>query len=293
MGVIAQPFGYLLKILYELFGNYGWALVFFTILVNLLMLPLTIKQQKSTANMQKIQPLIAEVQKKYQYDKEKQSQELMKVYQQHNINPMGGCLPLLIQLPIILLLYQVITKPLTYMYNLNTDLINELKTLLGFAPDAIVQEITLAQKLTPEILQMPHFSHLPLIDFNFYGLDLGATPSFSVFNALWLIPILAALTSYLLTHLTMKQNGQSNNTQDNPTVASMNTMNKIMPLISAWVTFSFPAGIGLYWIMSNVVRMAQQIFLNYYFKKSDNSDPLVIEKDSSNKSQKGKKGKKK
>lgn len=271
MGVIAQPFGYLLRVLYEFFGSYGWALIVFTVIVNIIMLPLTIKQNKSTANMQKIQPKIAEIQKKYANDKEKQSQELMKVYQDNGINPMGGCLPLLIQLPIITILYQVIIKPLTYMYGLSSELITKLQTLVGFGADEVVQQINIAEKITPEILKMPEFSHLSTFDLNFYGLNLGATPSFTP-SLLWIIPILAAVTSYLLTKVTQAQMAQP----AEGAASSINTMNKIMPLISAWFTFSFPAGIGFYWVTTNVVRMAQQFFINLYFKKK-NADPLVLE----------------
>jgi YidC/Oxa1 family membrane protein insertase len=233
--------------------------------------------------MQKIQPKAAEIQKKYAKDKEKQSQELMNLYKENNVNPMGGCLPLLIQLPIIFILYQVIYNPLTYMYTLSAASLNKLATLVGFASAKGVQQITIAQKITPDILKMPEFSHLPQIDFNFLGMNLADKPLFDKPSILWLIPILAAATSYLLTALTQAQMPQNNQSE---TAASINSMNKIMPLLSAFFTFSFPAGIGLYWIMSNVVRIIQQYFINFYFKKKDQNDPLVIDNKSTQKKKK-------
>ena len=274
MGVIAQPFGYFLKLLYETFGNYGWALIVFTVIVNLLILPLTLKQQKSTAEMQKVQPKINEIQKKYANDKDKQSQELMKVYQENGINPMGGCLPLLIQFPIIIILYQVIMKPLTYMYGLSDALIKQLQVQLGYGADAYVQQIELANKMTDAIRKMPEYAHIPKINFDFYGLNLGATPSFTP-SILWIIPILAALSSYALTKVTQKLANPSGT--DNPASSQVNTMNKIMPLITAWFTLTLPAGIGLYWIIGNVVRLVQQYYINEHFMKQTASDPLVVD----------------
>lgn len=275
MGVIAQPFGYLLRFLYETFGNYGWAIVGFTVIVNLILMPLTFKQQKSTIAMQKIQPQIAQIQKKYANDKDKQSQELMRVYQENNINPAGGCLPLLIQLPIIMVLYQVIIKPLTYMYSLSDELVVKLQVALGHGAEEYVQQIQLAREMTEEVRSQAEFAHIPVINFNFFGLDLSATPSFTQINALWIIPVLSALTSYAVSKLSQKMTNPEGS--ENAAAAQVNTMNKIMPLISAWFTFSFPAGIGLYWVMSNVVRGAQQFFINKYFMKQKAADPLVVE----------------
>ena len=271
---IAQPFGLFLKYLYELFGNYGWALVVFTIIVNIIIMPLTLKQQKSAAEMQKIQPKIKEIQKRYANDKEKQSQELMKIYKENGVNPAGGCLPLLIQFPIIIILYQVIMKPLTYMYSVSDANIKKLQELLGYGTDKFVQQIELARNITPQIRNMEEFKHIPAINFNFFGLDLGATPTFAL-NALLIIPVLAALTSYVLTTMSQKISNQPGS--DNPAASSVSAMSKVMPLITAFFTFSLPAGIGLYWVIGNVVRIVQQYFINERFLKQRESETLVAE----------------
>lgn len=278
IAAICGLFGDLLNFLYELFGeNYGFALIGFTLIVNLLLLPLTLKQQKSTTMMQSIQPELTRLQEKYKNDKEKLNTEMMKLYQNNNINPMSGCLPLLIQLPIILILYQVIIKPLTYMQGLTADQIAKLRELVG-ATGSNVMEVDLAAQAAKLGEKMPDF--FTPINFDFFGLDLGAVPSISQPSLLWLIPILAGVTTYALSWLTMRQaeakktEEQKKREKDNPTANQMQTMNKIMPLITVWFTFTFAAGIGFYWIMNNIFKMIQQLVVNNMLKTES---PLVVE----------------
>ena len=108
--LITTPLGYIISFIYDLVQNYGFAIIIFTLIVKIIMLPLVIKQQKSTVQMQKIQPEMQALQKKYANDQQRLGQETMKLYKKYNISPAGGCLPLLIQLPIIFGLYQVITR---------------------------------------------------------------------------------------------------------------------------------------------------------------------------------------
>ena len=284
ISAICGLFGSLLHFLYELLGhNYGWAIIGFTLVANIILLPLTIKQQKSTAGMQKIQPELTKLQEKYKNDKEKLNQEMMKLYQKYDVNPMGGCLPLLIQLPIILILYQVMIKPLTHMLGFTAAQISELQTLVYGAQEAgktVLSEVTLASdavKLGAEKLAQLSFEFEHL-NFNFFGLDLGATPSLGKISFLWLIPILAGATTYLLSWYTMRQQNGKDGAQNN----QMQTMNKIMPLITVYFAFNFAAGIGLYWIMNNVFRFFQQMFAGYIMDKKAENDPLVIDASSSN-----------
>lgn len=288
MAAICGIFGNLLNFLYELFGqNYGLALIGFTLIVNIVLLPLTLKQQRSTAMMQAIQPELVRLQNKYKNDKEKLNTEMMKLYQNNNVNPMGGCLPLLIQLPIIFLLYQVIIKPLTYMRGLTADQIATLRELVGAGKN--VMEVDLASKAAALGDKMPDF--FTPINFDFFGLDLGAAPNLSKPSLLWIIPILAGVTTYALSWLTMRQSEakkteeQKRKEKDNPSMSQMQTMNKIMPLFTVWIAFSFAAGIGFYWIMNNLFKMIQQIVVNKLLEKGD---PLVIETSTSNKNKKKK-----
>lgn len=279
MQIITQPLGYLLLMLYSFIHNYGLTLIVFTFLVKLIILPLTIKQQKSMAETQRIQPLLAEIQAKYKTDKAKLNEETMKLYKEHNVNPAGGCLPLLVQFPIIIGLYWVITQPLTYMFGLNADQIASLKAATGVMS---IQEIDVAKNLTAEIINNLGLTSVRIIDFNFLGLDLGATPSYTQPSVLWIIPILAAASTYFVSKFSAPP--KNDNAPANDMANSMATMNKIFPLMTAWFTFSFPAGVGLYWVVSNIFQILQQYALNIYLKGHKN--PLVIEKDTKKKTPK-------
>ena len=114
MNILSNALGHVLRIIFELVQNYGLSIILFTILVKVLLLPLTIKQTKSTKAMQDIQPKIQEIQTKYKDKPEKQQQEIMKIYTEAKINPLAGCLPLLIQMPILIALFSVLREPVTY-----------------------------------------------------------------------------------------------------------------------------------------------------------------------------------
>ncbi len=297
MGALIRPFGIFLKYLYDLTGNYGWALIIFTVVINLLLMPLTLKQQKSTMAMQKMQPKMNEIQKKYQYDQEKQSQEMMKLYKEYNINPLGGCLPTILQLAIILVLYQAILKPLTYMFGPD----------MGFTPE-VVKSLTdqgaviLGKNAISEIQLFGIVDRLgslwpagvEAINFNFYGLALEKTASIAVPSLLWIIPALCALTTYLSSAITMKMSGATNaNAEENPTANSMKTMTTFMPIMTAFFAFTLPAALGFYWTIGNIVRMLQQIYLNNHMKKlKEEEEQTEGEKQTVHPAKKKKKGRK-
>jgi len=289
MGFISRPFGLFLFWLNNLFGNYGVALIFFTLIVRIILLPLSVKQQKSMQDTQKIQPELAKIREKYKNDKQKLNEETMKLYNKSGINPAGGCLPLLIQFPIIIGLYQVIIKPLTYMFSLSaeqitilTDKVNEALVAKGMQVISGVGrfEIAIAQNLkflSSEVLQSVGLANTKLINFNFLGLNLGETPSLNFITVLWIIPILAALTTFLSTKVSTAQNTTAKEGADNA-ASTMKTMNALFPLMTAWFAFSMPAGVGFYWILGNIIQVLQQLLLNHYFSKADNNVLVIDEK---------------
>ncbi|NLB80410.1 MAG: YidC/Oxa1 family membrane protein insertase [Clostridiaceae bacterium] len=288
MGFISRPFGLFLFWLNNFFGNYGLALIFFTLAVRLILLPLSFKQQKSMQDTQKIQPELLKIREKYKNDKQKLNEETMKLYQKHGINPAGGCFPLLIQFPIIIGLYQAIIKPLTYMFGMLpeqvtvlTEKVNEVLVSKGL--DAIGDvgrfEIPIAQNLkylSADVLESVGLANVKLINFNFLGLDLGQTPSLNYITLLWIIPVLAALTTFLSTKVTSTSNAAS--TEANSAASTMKTMNALFPLMTAWFTFSMPAGVGFYWILGNIIQIIQQFFLNRYFAAQQQDSKPALEK---------------
>ncbi len=277
--LITHPLGYILGFIYSFVANYGWSLILFTLAVKLILLPLGLKQQKSMTKMQLVQPRLLEIQKKYENDKQKQSEETMKLYKEYNISPMGGCLPMLIQLPILFGLYRVIYQPLTYMLHYGEEQVAALMT-----------ELNLAQSPQVEIA-IAHAKNL--VNFQFLGLDLSVTPSFMHFDWMWIIPVLAGVTTFLTSKITtwMNSNGKKKEEEEkkparvlNPeqkpasnSESTMKTMTYVMPLMTTWIAFSFPAALGLYWAISNIFSMGQTLLLNGYYSKKLKSEFAVME----------------
>ncbi len=296
---IARPLGMFLKFIYDTiaFQNYGLAIIVFTVIVRAAMLPLTLKQYKSTSKMQEIQPLINDIQKRYKDDKEKMNQELMKIYKEHNYNPMGGCFPMLIQMPIILSLYWVIVQPLKFM--LGKDEVTQIPRLVEVASQALgktVQQMG-SQK---ELLAMSYFNENPdalskvtglldkseLIDFNnFLGLHLGEIPKFNpseIFTApgiyipLFILVILATVTTFFSTKLSMPK-AKPDAQKGGAAGCSNNSMMYMGPAMTLYFGFMMPAGVILYWMIGYVVGIAQQLYINNHIKKIKVAPAKVVD----------------
>ncbi len=275
--LITTPLGYIISFIYDLVQNYGLAIIIFTILVKFIMLPLVVKQQKSTVQMKMVQPELQKIQKKYANDQQRLSQETMKLYKKYNISPAGGCLPLLIQLPIILGLYQVITRPMQYILHMGTDLIQKIANVLkdgGFITEQIANYATKQNQITVASAMADNLAFveekvgtaLSTINFDFFGLDLSLTPQLSNPSILWIIPILSAVTAYLSGKITTKLSG------NDQAAEQMKTMNIMMPLMSGYFCFIMPTGVGLYWVMSNVIQVIQQVVVTkIMLKKEENT----------------------
>lgn len=282
---IAKPLGQFLYFVYNTvaFKNYGLAIIIFTIVIKLVLLPLTIKQYRSSAKMQEIQPLIQDIQRRYKNDKEKMNQELMKLYQEHKYNPASGCLPLLIQMPILFSLYWVINQPLRFILNKNPEQINKLIEYVTEAVGRVTigtsREIGVLNYFNDHIPELSNVSDLlkpeELINLNFLGINLGLVPKFDVkalFGAqmatylpLLIIPILAVATTYISSKLmTPKASEKSGNDVSQST---QSTMALIGPLMTLLFSFQLPAGVGLYWIASNLFQIFQQLYINEYIMK--------------------------
>ena len=272
--LITTPLGYIISFIYSFVDNYGLTIILFTILIKAIMIPLSIKQQKSMVEMQRLKPFLDILQEKYKDDKERLNQETMKLYQEHKVNPAGGCLPMLLQFPIIIGLYQVILKPLQYIMHLPLDKVAQITELLGFSGTG-KSEIVIAQSAAQNMDLISNELGIQImpIDFNFLGLDLSLQPDFMVLNVLWIIPILSAATAYLSSWVVQKLSGNSAQQAQ-----QMKSMNIIMPLMSGYFCFIMPAGVGLYWIMSNVVQIIQQVAMNkILLKKKEEEEPLDVE----------------
>ena len=312
--LIVQPMGFIIEFIYNFIPNYGVALILFTILIKLLILPLNLKSQRPMVKQQKLMPQMQELQRKYANDKEKLNKEMMELYQANGANPATGCLPLLLQFPIIIGLFQVIQKPLSYMLRVNFNApeninkVIELQQIVANNPDLSAMapggflESTMEGLANNFQIAMSNFAANPavqgfsdwVINFNFLGLDLSRYPSEvwgplnslltgQVSPQLWttlpllLIPVLSGLTSWLLSKMSGSNSPQTSAAADGTnTAASMNkSMMLMMPIMSILFTFSLPAGVGLYWIVSNVTQMIQQYFTVAYFKKKEENTVVI------------------
>lgn len=270
--LINIPLGYLFRFLYQMLNNYGWTLVAFTVITKLILLPLTIKQQKSMSKMQAIQPRLKELQKKYQYDQEKLNQETMKLYKENDVNPMGGCLPLLIQFPLLIALYNIIRNPLTYVMQLGQSgpSIAEIAEVMNAAGANVLanDQIGMAAKIGEYgSLLAEKFGELNIlnINFSFFGFDLSQTPSLTNLTLLSLIPVLAGLTTYLSSWLSNKLTGQTTSQKNDDKQNSMKMMTYLFPLMTVFFSVSLPAGLGFYWILSNIIQTVQQFVMHRMF----------------------------
>jgi YidC/Oxa1 family membrane protein insertase len=225
---------------------------------------------------------------------------MMKIYKENNISMTGGCLPMLIQMPILVGLYQVIQKPLSYLvgvdwmeqavidkvYMLRDAMASSIGNLATSTEEMLAKTSQIQLSKWAEVINGP--SDPWVINFNFLGLDLANTPStafsylmrldFSDWHiiALLLIPILAVLASVFSMKITQAQSGQNLN-KGNDSASQMNkSMTLMMPLMTAFFTLTLPSGLGIYWIISSVMQIVQQLSLNYYFDKKGEDVVVTI-----------------
>ncbi|MCU0497588.1 MAG: YidC/Oxa1 family membrane protein insertase [Anaerolineae bacterium] len=234
MDFLVNPLVTLLALLYQVLGNnIVLAIVVLTIIIRVAVAPLMNQQLKSSAAMQELQPRIKKLQEKYKNDREKLSQAQMQLYREHGINPFGGCLPLLVQLPILLALYATISHA------------------LASTPYQVVD-------LSGRLL-IPGLEQLIPVDKIWLGMDLTQAPQLLITSAPWalLFPILVLVTTWLQSKLTIPVQTQDPNEEPNPAVAMSRSMTTIMPLMFGFFSLSFPIGLSIYFIVGNLIGIAQ------------------------------------
>ena len=271
MYILAGPLAMLIRPIYEMVQNYGWTLVIVTVLINLLTIPLTIMSQRSMSKTQQVQPLIAELQKKYANDKEKLNTEMQKIYTKYGINPMAGCFPMIVRLLIILGFVGVVYNPLQYILQMSTDQINAIKSIFEEAGERITYQVQLCGR--PETIEAIQNLGKEPINFNFLGIDLTKMLSANKTDlVVWIIPVLAVLATIASSFLSKKL--MSNNA--NGQAAGGSTMLFMMPIMTAYFTYIMPIGMSLYWFTSTIVNLLQQVISNLVIKKNQKELPLTL-----------------
>lgn len=282
----ANAFGYLLNAIYGVVSNYGIAIIIFTLIVKGIMLPISIKQQKTMKKSAKIQKEAKIIQEKYSNDQVRQSQELMELYKRENMSPFSGCLSSIVQIILILSVFYLVSSPLTYMKKVDPTLISsyeaEIKEErgeenLGYSEIAIIKE------------KGAEDSNV-YINMEFLGLDLSDIPSQNLSDwKVYVIPVLYVITSLISMKLTTNMNTNKEETKEEIVIKKeenankeekkeeqedmMEEMNKqmrfMMPLMTVSIACIAPLGLALYWLVSNLLMIFERVVLNKFFKEGE------------------------
>ena len=293
MSIITVPFSWLLMSLYDLFQNYGVAIILFALVVNLILTPFMGKSKAAMMRQQRLQPRINELQRRHAGNQQKLNEEMQKLYREENINPMSGCLWSLIPFPILIALYSVIREPMSVMMRLGDETVASVQSVLeklgAFSMEALSKqqaaysEIFLTQaaheNLDAVLAVAPEFHD---ISYSFLGLNLGVVPEYRIWTfdfsnketllpalGLFLIPFISAFLSWASMKISMARTGApAGNEQQQAQTESMNkSMQLMMPLMSVWICFIMPAAMGIYWIANSVFGMLRDWILTAHYTK--------------------------
>ena len=289
MNVVLYPFAWILRMLYMLVQNYGLALILFSLVIKLILLPLNMKSKKSMMKTTRLTPKLKALEAKYAGDQLKYQQEMTKLYKEEGVSPMGGCLWSLIPLIIMIMLYGVIRQPMTYLMGLSGEeyaAVVEFLNAQGIVASGAYDQVFYAsyvheyfdaiRNIAPGIMD---------INFNFLGLDISQIPDWKVLFTgvalswsnigLFLIPIVSGAMNFLTSKLSTKLNGSvatdEKGQKMEDAAASVNSSMKVMmwmmPLMSIYIGFIMPAGISVYWTAQAVFNMIQEVWLTRRYRK--------------------------
>ncbi len=265
--IINKPLGLILENLAFLFGgNFAAAVFFFTLIINLIFIPLSIKSQKSSMQQARIKPKLDELKAKYGDDKQKYSMAMQELYQQEGISMSGGCLPMILRLVFMMSIYYLIMEPITYLMHIDAETIKNAAEVLGVAANKggyqlqVIEGILANPDKFPELVET-----IRNIDFNFFGINLTGKPVFNIdiihhFNKLWVMPLLAFAAQMLTSYISLVMQKKTN-----PDAPSMAGMMLTMPLLSLFIGFTLPGGVTFYWACSSLIGGLIQVGLQIFY----------------------------
>lgn len=290
---LANIFGYLLQFLYSLVNNYGLAIILFTVIIKVLLLPLSVKQQKTMKKSSELQEKMKTIQFKYKNDPEKMNQEMMNLYKSENMSPFSGCLTAIIQMLLLLSIFYLVRSPITFMEKVPQESIDtyvqqlkeEGKTVSNVYPEIdLIREANWLKEKNPEDSNVDKLK----IQMNFLGLDLSKIPQQNMTDyTVYIIPLLYILSSFIsikmTTSMQQKKNKEKAETKIDGTTGKeivleeenneMDTvmqtnkmMSWMMPIMSISIAFVAPLGLALYWLMSNILMIVERLILNKFVK---------------------------
>ena len=290
--LIRVPFGYLLDWLYTFTNSYGLALILFSLIVKLVLLPMSVKSKKSMLKMSRLSPQVKALEAKYGDDKQKYQLAVQQMYKEEGVSMGGGCLWSFIPLLILLPLYNVIREPITYMMHNSRSISEAIVAFLQASGENLGKNAYYAQLAAAghigdymeelKSLAVTANANLQAMNFQFLGIDLAAIPTFRFWDCegwseigLFLIPVVSAGLQAVSMWISQKMNNQvatnADGEQDAEAAKTANqtnmTMMLMMPLMSLWIGFSMPAAISIYWIAQAVFGAVQDYFLTKHYRK--------------------------
>lgn len=278
----ANIFGYVLNFIYGIVNNYGIAIILFTILLKLIMLPISIKQQKTMKKSVKIQGQVKEIQDKYKNDPTRMNQEVMDLYKKENMSPFSGCLSSILQIILVISMFYLVSRPLTYMKHVEPELINQYsQELQEKEGNTNYQEIGIIRTKSGEDERVN-------INMDFLGLNLSSVPSQNYSDwKVFIIPVLYVVTSFISTRITANMNkakkkedktkGDENSKdlvkKEEQDIDMMEEMNKnmmiMMPLMTVSIALIAPLGLALYWLINNIFMLGERLIINKVCKSEE------------------------
>ena len=289
----ANIFGYLLNFINNFVGNYGLAIILFTVLIKIIMLPLSIKQQRTMKKSTELNEKIKVLQFKYKNDPEKLNREMMDLYKKENMSPFSGCLSTIAQFILLISIFYMVRCPLTYMEKINNDQINTYVQQLkdgGITVNQAYSEIDIIRELDYLKEKMPEDEGLNKINLNmnFCGLDLSKIPQQNLNDwTVYIIPALYIISTFIsmkittsmqkkskkndgVIDITEKEEKDSKEEEKNEMEDMMEHSNKMMswmmPIMSVSISLVAPLGLALYWLVNNILMIGERLFLNKIIK---------------------------
>lgn len=283
----ANIFGYLLDIINQFVNNYGLAIILFTAIIKLIMLPLSIKQQRSMKKNVELQEKLKVIQFKYKNDPEKLNKETMDLYKQEKMSPFSGCFSAIIQFILLISIFNMVRFPLTYMEKVDKTQIDTYTQQIkdagmdvsqAYSEIDIIREIDFLRENNPEDETLKNIN----INMNFLGLDLSKIPQQNLADwTVYIIPILYILSTFVSMRLTTSMqnankdkkeltDGENKETERNEMEDAMAQSNKMMswmmPIMSVSISLVAPLGLALYWLVNNILMIGERLVLNKVVK---------------------------
>ena len=262
--ILSAPLGYVMEWIYKLLPNYGWDIILFTLLINIVKIPLQLSQQKSMAKMSAFQPMLQEIQTKYKDKPEKQQEEMLKLQQDYGYSPTAGCVPMLLNFLVMFGVIGVVYNPLERIFHISAAALTaagEALTASGVAFTAITRDTNIIAQVVAgnggvlgcfsaeQIATITEFSQ----HMNFLGIDLTRIPKLGLSLDI-VLPLLSVITMLLSTHISMKASGQQMQ-------GSMKLTMYMMPLMYVFFCFTVPSAFSLYYVVSNILMTVQSLLM--------------------------------